>query len=185
MKYEQLKKQHAAARQQLQDAKKKLEELEADKVQLMQSFEQSYETLTDERAKQSIGQGSPDSVKKAEKKNRDIKEKLDQVKTDIDVQRKAISLLTDKFSGVDAAFKKQASQHYKEQSEPIFNRLTDALQQADSAIQDINKLAKDAEREGVTVGTKGIKQQSSILISKQRPAGTLALETININHLQK
>ncbi|REL33749.1 hypothetical protein DYD21_10105 [Rhodohalobacter sp. SW132] len=185
MNYEETKKQHCAARQQLIDAETKLDELESGKVHLMDSFQVSYETLTDERARKSIGEGSADSVKKAEKKNRNIKDKLEQVKTDIEVQKKAVSLLKDKFAGIDAAFKKQASQHYKNQSEPLFDSLTDALHQADKAIQGINEMAKSAEREGVTIGTKGIKQHSEILISKQRPAGMLAMNTINSKQLQQ
>ena len=185
MSYKEHKKKHSEIRQLLKDAKIKLDELESEKESLMQDFEQSYETLTDARAKQSIGEGSAKDVSNAEKANRDTKEKLEKVKTDIDVQKKAVSLLTDKFDGVDTVFKKQASAHFNKQSEPLFDSLTDALQQADKAIQDINEMARNAEREGVTIHTKGLKPQSEILISKQRPAGALALSTINLNQLQK
>ena len=185
MKYEEHKKKHSEARQKLNDAKIKLDELEAEKESLMQDFEQSYETLTDARAKQSIGEGSPDSVSKAEKRNKDFKQQIEDSKLNIDVQSKAVKLLETKFHEVDSTFKQQATDYFRNQSKPLFNNLTEALQKADKAIQDVNELARMAEREGVTIQTKGINRQSEILISKQRPAGTLALSTINLNQLQK
>ena len=185
MSYTKLKKQRSDAQKALKEAKQELDQLESKIDNLHEQFEASYSDLTDARACLKVGEGSAKDVSKAEKVNRDTKDKLEMAKTNIDVQKKAVSLLKDKFDVVDEEFKKQASAHFNEQSQPLFKTLTDAIQQAESAIQSINELARNAEREGVTIQTKGINRQSEILISKQRPAGTLALSTINLNQLQK
>ena len=179
MKYKKAKKQRTDTQKAYREAENKLDDLGDRKVSLMNEFEQSYEALTDARAQRSIGEGSADDVKKAEKANRKLKEQLEQLKTDIEVQKKTVSLLKDRFKQSEADFQQVATGYYRDKLTPIFEQLADTVDQANELIEQVNNVATESNREGIQLHTKGVNQQSTVNISKGKISGLEQRNFIN------
>jgi len=185
MTYEELKKQRSDAQKALNEAKQELESLESKLNELHEKFEGSYSDLTDARACLKVGDGSATNVSQAEKRNKDIKEEISATKLDLDTQRKAVNMLADKLQIIDKDFKKESSNHHQDKAQKVLSSLTDAVVKANDAINELNSIQREAQADGSSIRTKGIQAKSEILISKDRPAGTLAMNTINSKQLQK
>ena len=185
MSYTKLKKQRSDAQKALKEAKQELDQLESKIDNLHKQFEASYSDLTDARACLKVGEGSAKDVSQAEKRNKDIKEEISATKLDLDTQRKAVNMLADKLQTVDKDFKKVSSNHHQDKAQKVLSSLTDSVVKANEAINELNSIRKEAQADGSSISTKGIQVKSEILISKGRPAGTLAMNTINSKQLQQ
>lgn len=113
MSYSKLRKQLSEKRKDVTKAKAKLIELESDNKTLFEDFENKYQELTDTRARLNVWDGSKKEVDHAEKHNRELKEKIEQIKQDIEVQERTISLLRDKIAELSADLTAQARQSIK------------------------------------------------------------------------
>ena len=185
MSYSKLKKQRTEAQKALKEAKQELDQLESKIDNLHEQFEASYSDLTDSRACLKVGEGSAKDVSQAEKRNKGIKEEITATKLDLDTQRKAVDMLSEKLQSIDKEFKKESSNHHQDKAQKILDSLTDAVLKANDAISELNSIQKEAKADGSSINAKGIQAKSEILISKERPAGTLAMKTINSKQLQK
>ena len=185
MSYNELKKQRSEAQKALKEAKQDLDQLESKLDELHEQFEASYSDLTDARACLKVGEGSAKDVSQAEKRNKDIKEEISATKLDLDTQRKAVNMLADKLKIVDINFKKESSRYHQDKAQKVLSSLTDSVIKANEAINELNNIQREAQADGSSINTKGIQAKSEILISKDRPAGTLAMNTINSTQLQK
>jgi len=185
MSYSKLKKQKLEAQKVLKEATQELDQLESKLDELHEKFEASYSDLTDARACLKVGDGSATNVSQAEKRNKDIKEEITATKLDLDTQRKAVNMLADKLQIVEKDFKKESSTHHQDKAQKVLNSLSDAVIKANDAINELNRIRKEAQADGSSINTKGIQLRSEILISKDRPAGMLAMNTINSKQLQQ
>ena len=185
MSYKELRKQRSEAQKALKEAKQELDQLESKLDELHEKFEASYSDLTDARACLKVGEGSAKDVSQAEKRNKAIKEKITATKLDLDTQKKAIDMLAGKLETIEKEFRKVSSSHHQEKAQKILDSLIDAVLKANDAINELNSIQREAQSDGSHLNTKGINRLSEIVVTKKRPAGQLALETINLNQLQK
>lgn len=187
MTYNNAKKKRSEIRSQLRNANRELAELEVNRDELLQEFEASYEALTDARAQHKVGDGTGKEVQEAEKRNSGLKEKVEQVKADLDVQEKAVSLLESKRDEIETKFRATATEHWRGVADQHLSKIGSLMEDLQAEIDRLNSHRKELQTDGFQNPERqlfrGVSLYSEPMISKKRMAGIASKDYIRVHHL--
>ena len=171
MKYTEMRKDLQELRSKHKEARTELAELESSVDPLHEKFESSYIQLTEKRAEAEIGDCSKADVKKAEKRNKDIKAKIQETKEAIDTKKHVVRLLEEKLSKAELEFSSLAKEYHAKKLKPHFEKIDEALATANDSIQAINDHRNELQKDHLSTSLlKGIDYGSEALISKKKMA---------------
>jgi uncharacterized phage infection (PIP) family protein YhgE len=181
MSYKKAKKAAQSAGAELSEAQAELEAMKAKRETLLEKFGQSGEALQEARVSHKFDGGSKKAVTEAEKVNRDLKEQLEQLKSDIEVQQRGVTLLQDKHRQAVADMKQKAKRYHEQKLEPVYGQISDAIEQIYSGFEQIKEHRKEIQSDGLDAShfMRGLHHDPDIFFNRKRVNGMIGKDFIS------
>lgn len=148
------------------------------------NYEQSKQGVQDARAMLNVGEGSKKEVDAAHKRNQSLKSEIEQIKQNVDVQKRTIELLKSKHQKAHEQFKSIATDHHRNELDPVHKQFSEALKIAESCIESLNSHRQQINEDGLQERGffNGLTRDSEILINKNRLNGMIGKDFYRAAH---
>ena len=181
MSYTEKKKQLADIRKKYSEAKKDRNQLVERHNSIESDLNSAYENYLQTQANAKVRQVPKKEFKSAENAYLKLKNENCDLDTRLDVAERTLSLIIEKLREAEADFRHDAMQHHREVLAPTIQELDQAIQTANSAINNLNEYRHELQKDGLSDSVlQGVKHHSCAVITTKNH-GSLGMKDFITN----
>lgn len=110
----------------------------------------AYETLTQRMAEREAGDASAKDVRAAQQAHQDAQAAAEDARVTVDAKAKTIRIFEGKKEAAVKAYKKVAFDHFKNKTEPLAQRMIEALEELQAINSEVQAFREDIKDSGLT-----------------------------------